>query len=111
MLFDKLEKMQPPIPEIIKCLDGTIITTRPGEKGTGDRKIFTHFPYSTFPQSLYYVGSIVRLKARLEDINYPPDKGKKGRKYLLEFITECIMNESLSIYEICKKYKIPIKEK
>jgi len=74
-----------------KCSDGTTITCAKGKKSKNDFKIFTTFPYATFPHSLEYIGMVLRLKAHVEDINYPPPK--KGRKMLFDFIKECMFNE------------------
>lgn len=87
-----------------KCDDGTILSTVQGKKSEKDFIILTTFPRSQMPHSLEFIGAALRLKANVEDINYPPPGD--GRGYLFSFLRECVFNEETPIKEICKKYKI-----
>lgn len=87
-----------------------IVTTEPGKNGPMDMKIFTTFPKMPWPHSLYYIGVCLRLKGMVEERNYPPGEGKQGKAYLMNFIRECVFENNIPISEICKKYKIKIKE-
>lgn len=104
-------------PARIECPDGTIITTRQGKKGPDDDfKIYTQFPYQPFPHSMFYAGAISRLKAWVEDINYPPEEGKLGRKFLFRYLQDCIFinydedDDETTIFNLCKKYQIPFRD-
>jgi len=92
----------------IKTPNNELIYTKPGKNGPNDMKIFTRFPKMPWPHSLYYIGVCLRLKGLVEDRNYPTGRGKH---MLLHFCQECILNHKLSILDICKKFKIPIKDK
>ncbi len=91
----------------IKTPNGERVYTIPGKNGPADMKIFSEFPKQPWPTSLYYVGTLLRLKGWVEDRNYPEGF---GRVFLVGFIIECIANTSVSISDLCKKYKIPEKE-
>lgn len=87
--------------------NGEKVFTEPGKNGPEDMKIFTMFPKMPWPHSLYYIAVCLRLKAKVEDRNYPPPA--QGRGKLMDFCYDCIFSK-LSIREICEKHKIPIKE-
>ena len=87
-----------------------VIYTEPGKNGENDMKIFTRFPRIPWAHSLYYIGCCLRLKGMVEDRNYPPENGYKGKRMLMNFCCECIENTKESIKDICKKYRIPEKE-
>jgi hypothetical protein len=86
------------------------IYTIPGKNGPNDMKIFTQFPYMPWAHSLCYIGHCLRLKAEVEDRNYPPEKGFQGRGKLMTFIYDCVFNKGMSVEEICRKHGIPTRE-
>jgi hypothetical protein len=92
------------------CTDGTEIFTKQGKKSENDFKIYTKFPREYWPHTLEYIGYCIRLKAHVEEINYPRERGLQGQKYLHRFIQDCIWKKDLTIKELCTKYKIPEKE-
>lgn len=91
--------------EIITPYNEKIVTV-PGKNGKDDMKILTTFPYMPWPHSLSYIGHCLRLKAEVEDRNYPPGNGFQGRGKLMTFIHECIFKKDMTIEEICKKHGI-----
>lgn len=95
----------------IKTPNGEVIYTEPGKNGPNDMKIFTRFPKIPWAHSLYYIGVCLRLKGLVEDRNYPPEKNFQGKGMLMSFCRECIFNTKTPISEICKKYKIPERER
>jgi len=86
------------------------IYTVPGKNGPDDMKIYTKFPKTPWAHSLYYIGVCLRLKGMVEDRNYPPKNGLRGKNMLRDFCCECIENYNLTIADICKKYRIPMRE-
>lgn len=80
------------------------VFTRPGKNGPNDMKIFSRFPTQPWPHSLFYAGLILRLKAEVEDRNYPPPA--QGATFLFRFIRDCIFKRDVPIGELCKQYKI-----
>ena len=82
------------------------ITTQPGKNGPEDMKIFTEFPYMPWPHSLFYIGHCLRLKAEVEDRNYPTGEGFQGRGKLMAFIHDCIYKLNISVEEICRNHGI-----
>lgn len=90
--------------------NGERIFTIPGKKGPDDMKILTVFPKMPWAHSLFYIGQCLRLKAEVEDRDYPPEKGFQGRGKLMTFIHDCIFKKDIPLEEICKKHKIPFKE-
>ena len=86
--------------------NGEKVFTMPGKNGERDMKIFSEFPKQPWPHSLFYIGLCLRLKGEIEDRNYPPKNGFKGREMLLEFCQDCLYRLDLNIFQICKKYKI-----
>lgn len=86
---------------------GEMVRTIPGNRGQYDMKILSTFPRKDWPQTLYYVAVILRLKGMVEERNYPNGDGP-GK--LMTFVHDAIFNRKLSIKQICEKHKIPLKE-
>lgn len=95
----------------IKSPNNEVVYTEPGKNGPDDMKIFTRFPKMPWPHSLWYIGACLRLKGLVEERNYPQPKGFRGRLMLIDFCRECIENLDVSITDICRKYRIPEREK
>ena len=112
---------------ICKCKDGTILSKTQGKKSERDFIVITEFPQNPHAHSLEYIGSCLRAKAEVEDINYPKFTNSKqescptcglpieiggektgtlGKDWLFDFSRWCIYSK-LTIKEICKKFKIP----
>jgi hypothetical protein len=89
----------------IKTPYGEIVHTIPGKNGPLDMKIFTTFPKMPWPHSLYYIAVCLRLKAMVEDRNYPPPAAGRGK--LMEFCHDCIFSK-MTIREICRKHQIEL---
>ena len=89
---------------------GERIYTEPGTRGPDDMKIFTVFPRRIWAHSLCYIGHCLRLKAEVEDRNYPTAKGFQGRGKLAVFVHDCLYSQHLTVEDICKKHKIPFKD-
>lgn len=102
--------MNQKIPDKYKCGDDTEIECRQGKKSEDDFKIYTRFPNQPWPHTLEYIGQCIRLKAEVEEINYPRSKGFQGKKFLHRFIQDCIWKTNMTIKEICKKFQIPERE-
>jgi hypothetical protein len=88
------------------CKDGTKIYLKQGKKSENDFKIYTEFPNQPWPHTLEYIGYCLRLKAWVEKINYPKEKGFRDRFYLHHFVQDCIIRIQDPIETIMKKFKI-----
>ena len=89
--------------EIYKTVKNEILYEEPGDRADGDKRLFIGYNGIKWPHTLELIGASLRAKAWVEDNNYPPPA--QGKKYLLKFITECIMTK-IPIKELLKKYKI-----
>ena len=92
-------------PKLYKFPDGSSIQLMQGRKHTDDRILLATFPKEKFAYSLKFIATALRLKSFIEDINYPPADGYKGKKMLLDFLNDAIMKD-ISIDDIGKKYNL-----
>ena len=86
--------------------DGTVVRLVPGRKVPNDKIIVTEFPQQHHAHSLEYIALVLRLKAEIEDLCYPPTSGYRGRYLLLDFVIDAITTD-LPMDNLLKKYKIP----
>ena len=89
--------------EIYKTEKGEVLYEEPGNRAKGDKRLYIGYNGTKWPHTLELIGASLRAKAWVEDNNYPPPA--QGRKYLFNYIKECIMTIT-PIKELLKKYKL-----
>lgn len=85
---------------------GERIFTTPGNNGPDDMKIFTEFPSKPWLHSFYYIAVCLRLKAEVEDRNYPPPYAGRGK--IMSFCRDVLFHKEMTIDEICKKHQVDL---
>ena len=89
------------------CKDGTVIWTVPGKKSKNDFIVKTRFPNIIVVHSLELAGMYARLKAQVEEINYPRNSGLLGWQYIFDYYRWMIFRPDISEDFIFKKFKLP----